>query len=215
MSHRPLNPDERDSFVLLDQYREGDAAALDTLIRRHYPRVERIVSVRLRGSGTARADIADIVQETMIKAIQNLDRFEHHEEARLVHWLARIAERQVLTFHASQLAAMRDQRKEVGRVQPQDVNASVMGIDPLAREETPSRIAAAHDERQILDECLASLPEDQREVILLREYTKATWEFVASELKRPSPDAARKLYERARITLKEKLRMRLGDGGED
>jgi DNA-directed RNA polymerase specialized sigma24 family protein len=66
------------------------------------------------------------------------------------------------------------------------------------------------EDKQLLDECLAGLQEDMREVILLRDFAGASWAHIASRLGRPSSDAARKQHERTLIALREAIRGRLG-----
>jgi len=203
--------DPEDTFALLEKHRAGDPAALDVLLRRHYPRVERIVKVRLRAQNFALADAADLVQQTMIRAIRHLDDFEARDDARLINWLARIAEREVYSHYRFQNAARRDHRREQSLINPVDSSNSSSMHDPPSPDDSPSRVMARRESGEILDECLASLAEDQREVFLLRAYAGASWEVVAQELGRPSAEAARKFYERARETLKEHLRPFLND----
>lgn len=199
------HPPTLDTVALLEKHRSGDSAALESLLLRHYPRIERIVSVRLRAVGAPQANLGDIVQETMIQAVKCLDRFEGREEARLIHWMARIAERQVFSLQERQSAAKRDRRREVAKVgSPSPEDESVV-VDPVAREETPSVCATREEQWGILDRCIATLPKAQREVILLRDLSGASWKMCAAELRCSSVDTVRKLHQRARAKLRERF----------
>lgn len=199
--------------MLLAKHQAGDPRALNALLERHYPNVERIVRVRLRAAGDARADCSDLVQQTMIQALQNLDQFEQREDARLIDWLARIAEREVLAHHRKQRAARRDVRRETPKLESDDAAAPLHVA--VSGDSTPSERAARDDDKAVLDQCIAALPEDMREVLLLRDFAGASWSHIAEQLGRPSSDAARKQHERALSALREAVRGRLGSGRHD
>ena len=202
-----------DTFVLLAKHQAGDPGALNALLERHYPNVERIVRVRLRSAGDARADCLDLVQQTMILALQNLDQFEQREDARLIDWLARIAEREVLAHHRRQRAARRDVRREAPKLESAGSTAPQHAA--VSGDSTPSERAVRDEDRAVLDECIAALPEDMREVLLLRDFAGASWSHIAEQLGRPSSDAARKQHERALSALRVAVRARLGSDRQD
>ena len=63
---------ERSDDELVSAARQGDAAAMDALLRRHYDRVHAVCR-RIAGS-TRDAD--DAAQEAMIRIVRNLDKFD-------------------------------------------------------------------------------------------------------------------------------------------
>jgi RNA polymerase sigma-70 factor (subfamily 1) len=207
-----LSSAPEDTIALLERHKAGDPDALDVLLQRYYPHVVRIVGVRMRSQTKARVDIADLVQQTMERAIRSLEHYEQQEDARWINWLACIAERVVLSNYRDQLAACRDLRRESAKVGQGDTTNGLPYVNPTADVDSPSVVVSRQEHHEMLDECLAELEEDQREVILMRDFAGASWEYVAAELKRPSSDAARKFYDRARSALKEKLRLVMGDG---
>jgi RNA polymerase sigma-70 factor (ECF subfamily) len=73
--------------ALLDRCRRGDRAALELVLAREIPDLERLLH-RLAGP---RADIDDALQATLLAAVQAFPRFRG--EASLRTWLARIAVR--------------------------------------------------------------------------------------------------------------------------
>lgn len=192
-----------DTFALLEKHHAGDPEALGIILRRCYPRVERIVQVRMRSRSQARADTADLVQDVMVRAIRNLENFSRQEDARLINWLACMAEREILSHVRNQRAAKRDEDREIARVKTSESTFTGSQVDPIR---SPDSIVSKKEDSEILDACLATLESEQRECILLRDFAGASWELVAEELDRPSPEAARKFYQRARTALKERLR---------
>ena len=77
----PATPDQ----VLIRACREKDRAALETVFREHLPALERLVA-HLVGS---RADIEDLVQDTLVTAIAAFPRFRG--DAPVGRWLGGIA----------------------------------------------------------------------------------------------------------------------------
>jgi DNA-directed RNA polymerase specialized sigma24 family protein len=65
----------------------------------------------------------------------------------------------------------------------------------------PLDATASEEEQRIVEACLAELPEEYRELILLRNYAGASWESVAEETGRPSAAAARMMHARAMVEL--------------
>jgi len=197
-------PPSLDTFDLLELHRAGDSWALEELLRRHYPRVQRVVRVRLGPALAARVEVGDVVQQTMARAVERLDEFTPRDDARLIHWLARIAENEILRLAKYHGAERRNPGREHQAMPP---GQSGSWQPPSPSTQVPER-AARREREQIVDACLAGLAEDQREVVLLREYVGGDWAFVATEMRRSS-EAAQQLYQRARRALADRVRRRI------
>src|SRR5262245_38739187 len=61
---------------LLARAHGGDRAALDVLMARYLPRLERWASGRLPANARSLFDTVDLVQETLLRVIDGLDRVE-------------------------------------------------------------------------------------------------------------------------------------------
>src|SRR5262249_25832155 len=113
-------------------------------------------------------------------------------------WLSKIAERQILhaaRFHAAQKRSAPS--RETGPT-------TIPGRGP-----TPTEDLIQMERAAVVDECLAQLPDEDREVIILREFLGAPCDVVAAETGRPSPDAARKRHGEAISRLDRLVRERL------
>ncbi|MFH8421585.1 sigma-70 family RNA polymerase sigma factor [Streptomyces sp. NPDC018038] len=80
-----MHSDERRTTVLVEAARAGDAHARDALVRAYLPLVHNIVGRALDGH----ADTDDIVQETMVRALDGLGGLR--DPARFRSWLVAIA----------------------------------------------------------------------------------------------------------------------------
>jgi RNA polymerase sigma-70 factor (ECF subfamily) len=136
------------------------------------------------------ADTDDLVQVTLVRALNRVEAFEARREGAFIAYL-----RQIL------LNAVREQIRHAGR-RPAG--------EPLAPD-LPDRTRSVVEEvvgRETL-ECyeaaLAGLTEDQREAVILRLEFGYDWPAVSDAIGAPSPNAARMLVSRALLRLAEAM----------
>lgn len=197
-------PDPTESLRLLDEAQNGDRRALEDLLARYQDRIRRIVRIRLSVNLRTRIESMDIVQETLSAAFQHINDLQPRSTASILQWLSRIAENRIRDAWRSHFAEKRDPRREV------NIEALLSsGGGPDSPTKTPDEHASQRELESVVDEAMAQLPEDAREVILLRTYQGGSWDFVARQLDRPGADAARQLYRRARVQLGRLVRRRL------
>lgn len=214
-------PDVTESMRLVVAAQGGDELALDALLRRYEDRVRRIVRIRLNGKLRGYVESMDIVQETYQAALKRIDALELRGTASILQWLSTIAENKVTDAHRFFFGQKRDRDREVHMTDTPRGERSA-GVELATDEKNPSDEAAHNELAQLVDESVAELPDDYREVILLRTYYGHDWEEVARLSGRPGGDAARQLHRRARIRLGRILRGKLphdmadeGDGADD
>jgi RNA polymerase sigma-70 factor (ECF subfamily) len=162
----------------------GDDRALDVLVERYAPRVNRLASQLLGDLEEAR----DAAQESLVKLCTRLRQFRG--EAQFATWLHRL----VVNTCRDRIAFQRVRRTEPLAVE-----------DGAADEETdPSRLAALADLRKDVAEALARLSEKQRAVVVLRDSFGFSYAEIARMAKVPVGTA--KCYvHRARASLKAHL----------
>lgn len=187
------------SLDLMRKAQGGDGAALNRLIDRYYDRVRPIVRARLGRRLRRQIDSGDILQQTFATAFKTFDRFDVSDEASLIGWLARIAERQIHDEHDRQSALKRRAASEVELDAAGEDGQS--GIQPEAPDAGPQVPLLRKEEQETLEECLAELSELYRELILLRDFAGHSWEQVAELTERPSAAAARMMHAQARVEL--------------
>lgn len=187
--------------------KEGDRDALSELLERYEQRVYRIARIRM-GARIRRIlaglfDSGDIVQNAYIVAMRKIRDLELESHASIIQWLSRIVQNQVRDALDYAQAERRAKDREVPIDQ---LSAGADPIDLVARAPRPLDIVSDTELGEIYDHCVEALDHDLREVILLREYSGGSWEFIARELGRPSAHATEELYRRARRALIPHLR---------
>lgn len=169
----------------------GDSSAFDELVRRWERKIRGAV-YRVVGS---EEEARDVTQEAFLKAFRGLGGFK--SEARFSSWLYQIAlnlsrdklRRRKLRDHAS-LDAM----EEDGHAGPALVSRAPDAHAQFQRNDLAQRVAAA----------VAALPDDQREVIVLKEYQDLTFVEIAEVLELPVSTVKTRLY-RGLTLLRERL----------
>ena len=198
--------DLSESVLLVRQAQAGESRALDELLARYQDRLRRIVRVRLGARLRANLESMDIVQEAMIVAARKLEDADLSTPGATLNWLAKIAERKIHDAHDYFTAGKRDRGREAAF--QLEIGGESIGWSPPGSDPSPSEVAASAEVREIVDDALTELSEDQREVILLRQYCGADWNETAAELGRSVP-ATQELHRRAWANLREKARPRL------
>jgi RNA polymerase sigma-70 factor (ECF subfamily) len=156
---------------------------------------------RLQG----KVDAADLVQETFLKAHRDLARFRGRTEAELVHWL-----RQILVASLAMLVRRycgtqrRDVRLECELAVALDHSSRVLDRGLVAADSSPSQHAARREQAVLLADALQQLPEDYREVIILRHMEGLAFPEVARQMGR-TLDSVKKLWTRGLVQLRRSL----------
>lgn len=133
--------------ALVERARRGDAAAFESLVRRHY----RAAYAAAFGVLSNQMDAEDACQDAFVRALERLD--ELREPERFVPWLVRIARNRAHNLRSY---------RQVRAAQPLESVAAASLANPhgdTARGELRGRLEAA----------LARLSDTQREVVLLHD----------------------------------------------
>src|SRR5262245_45739975 len=98
----PKNPDDEPTLDLVAAAQQGDPAALDALFARYLPRVRLIVGARMGWSAGKLGDVEDLVQESLLKALTSLKKFDVHSDGKFCNWMSCIVQSSIkdLAKHA-------------------------------------------------------------------------------------------------------------------
>jgi RNA polymerase sigma-70 factor (ECF subfamily) len=145
----------------------------------------------------AKLSPSDVVQETLLRAVERFDQFRGHTEAELLAWLRRILARTAANLARSfGGTAKRELSREQSLEHALDRSSNVLGDLLASAGSSPSRKAERRDFRLRVADALATLEPQHREVILLRNFEDLSWEDVARRMERSS-GAVRMLWLRA------------------
>jgi RNA polymerase sigma-70 factor (ECF subfamily) len=178
------------TFDLVQRIKAGDDEALNRLFARFLPSLRRWSSGRLPRWSRDLMDTDDLVQETVIRALNRLDRFESRHEGALQAYL-----RQAIVNR------IRDEIRRSSRTPP------VTGLDEEHPDSAASPLEAAIGTEAVerYEAALALLTPEQREAIVARVEMDCTYQEVAQALGKSSPDAARMTVSRALLRLAQEM----------
>lgn len=180
-------PPEYDS-ELLRKARENVPGAFEALIEPVSDRLHRLVRARLGQGLGRRVSVEDVVQETYVRALRDLERFEDRGEDSFLRWLGGIAHHVLLEW-------ARKHRREV--ILPGEDSLVQSGV-------TASRAEARHERFGRLETALEQLAPDHRRVILLARIERLPLREVARRMER-TPEAVSQLLWRALKKLREQF----------
>jgi RNA polymerase sigma-70 factor, ECF subfamily len=186
----------RTETELLLAARAGDSEAIDEVLARHEKQVFRF-GLRMCGS---EEDARDVLQETLIAAFRGLPEFRGNAD--LSTWLYQIA--RSFCTKARRLRAGEPAEK-VSLDQPEA--RGVPGDEPV-----PDAQVHAREIGDVLQAAILSLPEDHREVIVLKDVEGLTAEEVARVLHEDVAAVKSRLH-RARAGLRQSVAALLGPDG--
>lgn len=171
---------------LLTRARQGDRAAREALVGRYLPALRRFAHGRLPPGARDLVDTHDLVQNTIIRALNHLDRFEPRREGAFLAYLRQILVNQI-----------RDEaRRAAARPARMVLSESVPVDSPSPLEE-----AIGRENLEVYEAALQRLSPPQREAIVLRVELGFSYPQIAEALGRQSPNAARMLIARAMVRL--------------
>jgi RNA polymerase sigma-70 factor (ECF subfamily) len=165
----------------------GDRRAFHELVGRHSDSLFRLAVSMSR----SRADAEDVLQETLIGAFRGMAKFDGRASVRT--WLTQILVRQS--------AKMWHKGKRTAQAVAIDSPAGAAAGESLARPSPEENV----DRRIDLTAVINTLPDDHREVILLREVRGLSYEEIAEVLRVPRGTVESRLH-RARAGLRQRLK---------
>jgi RNA polymerase sigma-70 factor, ECF subfamily len=152
--------------LLMIRYQRGDSEAFGWLVRRHNQRVYNFI-LRLVKSPSSAEEIA---QETFLKIVKNAASFKH--EARFSTWLYAIARNLCIDHQRKQrLRRHSSLDQPATQHQPADQGGRTLGETTADPHPTSNveRSAAKGRMGEAIMGAVEALPDDQKEVFLLRE----------------------------------------------
>lgn len=198
-------PDNHQSSVVLGiRKARTDRSALAQLLEQYRPFLRRMAEQKLDGGMKARCDASDIVQETMIEALQGFDRFGGQTEPEVSAWIKKILSHNVDDALRKHVGAEKRSVRQEQRLSVAEGTASFYWIEPAAQQSSPSHRMIRGEKALRLAAILESLPDSQREAVVLRHLEGLPLEEIADRLDR-SEQATAGLIKRGLQALREKM----------
>jgi RNA polymerase sigma-70 factor (subfamily 1) len=182
--------------------RAGDGSALWQRVDRLRPYLRAVAGNVLRDRLAGKVEVADVVQEALLAAVERFDQFQGTTGAELDAWIVAIVRNEARNL----VRFWHQERRHVARenAPPESSEALPRVASDVSLPPTPSQRVASRQEASILMEALDRLPHEHREVLVLRQFDGLSHAAIAARLGKKE-DAVRQLWVRALRALRETM----------
>ena len=185
------DPTHEASMSLLTRAQGGVQAALEALLDRYRPRLQRWARGRRPAWARDLADTHDLVQETLIQAFRKVDGFEVRGDGAFQAWL-----RQILLNRIRQEIRRASRRPAIDELESHVEDEQATPLEAAVGRQAVERYEAA----------LTRLRDSDRDIIIARVELGQNNEEIAAAFGKPSSNAARMAVERALFRLAREMR---------
>jgi RNA polymerase sigma-70 factor (ECF subfamily) len=183
--------------LLVERVQKGDKKAFDLLIQKYQHRIVSLVSRYVSDSSEAQ----DVAQEAFIKAYRAIGRFRG--DSAFYTWLYRIS-----INTAKNWIVAKNRRPPSSDIDAADAEQYAMS-SRLKETSTPENELLREEIERTVYDTIASLPEDLRTAIMLREMDGMSYEEIATTMECPIGTVRSRIF-RAREAIDEKLKPLIG-----
>ena len=182
----------QEATTLLQAARGGDAEALGQLLEAYRDYLRLLARLEVGRRLKAKVDASDLVQETFLQASRAFGEFRGRTESEMLAWL-----RKILASKVSKTVRHYGTQRRDLQIERQLGRSSQALQSMLEMSQTsPSQGAVRTERAVLLASAVERLPDDYRDIIVLRHIQGLEFAQVAQEMNR-SPGSVEKLWARA------------------
>lgn len=163
-----MNEINHSDFELVEEFKSGNNEAIEVLIRRHRKRVFGYILLLVKNHSIAE----DVFQDTFVKVIKSLQQGKYIENGKFVSWVMRIAHNLIIDHFRRE--------KQLNTFSNDSTTVDIFNSTRFSEKTVEEHMV--HE--QILSEVrglVDSLPEEQKEVVLLRHYSGLSFKEIAEQ----------------------------------
>ena len=185
-----MSDDALSSLELLARAKDGDRVSLEALCARYLPRLRRWAHGRLPSFARGPLATDDLVQDALVRTLAQLRDFEPRHDAALQAYVREALRNRI-----------RDELRRAGR------RPAARALDSQQPDAGPSPLEQTIGQQALerYEAALARLKPEEREAIIGRVEFGRSYSELATDLEKPSADAARMVVTRALVRLAEEM----------
>ena len=155
---------------LVRLFLDGNSNSLDILLNRHKSKVFSFIMSKVKNKSIAE----DIFQDAIIKVITSLQKGKYNEEGKFLPWVMRISHNLVIDHFRKQ--------KRIPVVGKSKKFEDFDIFDVIDNNElTKEKNMMIDEQTQMLKKLINSLPDSQREVLIMRHYEDLSFKEIAEK----------------------------------
>jgi len=161
-----LNTTYQTDNELVARFVSGDMNSIEQLIQRYRKQVYTYVLLLVKNNHLAE----DIFQDTFIKVIKSLDAGKYQDNGKFLAWVLRIAHNLVIDHYRKE--------KQLNAVSRDNFGLDILNSRKYAERDAEENIINRQIRKDIR-ELIDSLPQEQKEVLILRQYCELSFKEIA------------------------------------
>lgn len=199
----------QDPEQLLLRAKAGEGNALGQLLELHRAYLQVLARVQIGRRLQGKVDESDVVQEAFLGATRDFAQFRGASEKEFLGWLRQILANLLANLVRHYQGALRRDIRLERRLEIElDQSSHALDRGLQTPQSSPSQQAARREQSLILAEALRRLPDEWRDLLILRHLEGLSFPEVAARMGR-SVDRLKKQWPRALASLRRILQGRM------
>lgn len=153
-------------YELILRFVKGEQLCFEQLIRRHKNKIFAYISLYIRDQALAE----DIFQDTILKVIQSVKTGKYSDNGKFLSWVMRIAHNLIID-HFRRL-------KQMNTISNDNYESDLFNSKSFAEDNIEDDIIKQQIHKDVRN-MISNLPDDQREVVILRHYADLSFKEIA------------------------------------
>ncbi|MCX6334127.1 MAG: sigma-70 family RNA polymerase sigma factor [Bacteroidia bacterium] len=153
-------------YELIQRFIKGEQSCFDQLIHRHKNKVFAYISLYIRDQALAE----DLFQDTFMKVIQSVKAGKYQDNGKFLSWVMRIAHNLIID-HFRRI-------KQMNTVSNDDYESDLFNSTKFAEATVEDDMIKRQIQKDVRT-MISLLPDDQREVVILRHYAGLSFKEIA------------------------------------
>jgi RNA polymerase sigma-70 factor (ECF subfamily) len=153
-------------YELIQRFIKGEQSCFEEIINRHKNKVFAYIGLYIRDQ----ALVEDIFQDTFLKVIQSVKAGKYYDNGKFLSWVMRIAHNLIID-HFRRL-------KQMNTMSNDDYESDLFNSRKLADANIEDNIVRGQIRKDVR-KLIGQLPDDQKEVVILRHYAGLSFKEIA------------------------------------
>jgi RNA polymerase sigma factor (sigma-70 family) len=153
-------------YELIQRFIKGEQSCFEQIINRHKNKVFAYISLYIRDQALAE----DLYQDTFMKVIQSVKAGKYYDNGKFISWVMRIAHNLIID-HFRRV-------KQMNTISNDDYESDLFNSKKLAESNVEDNMIKRQIQKDVR-KMISQLPDDQREVVILRHYAGLSFKEIA------------------------------------
>ena len=153
-------------YELIQRFINGEQSCIEQLIQRHKNKVFAYISLYIRDQALAE----DLFQDTFMKVIQSVRGGKYQDNGKFISWVMRIAHNLIID-HFRRI-------KQMNTISNDDYESDLFNSRKFAESTVEDDMIKRQIQKDVR-KMISQLPDDQREVVILRHYAGLSFKEIA------------------------------------